>query len=177
MRDVIKKLIITIISIILTQFIFTSFFYKVKAENTEVDQGSIIESQSKSFGISSFIEEADKYQSEDFSIDVSKIFTSAIKGNIDNKSLGQRILTILFKQTSSAIKTIRNNNCNSNNIKCNEKYKRQFRKLWSSTNNSLCYIYINSYSNNEKFFRHYSNGKKLNRKPGWIHQLFTATIN
>jgi len=68
MRDVIKKLIITIISIILAQFIFTSFFYKVKAENTETDQNSIIESQSKSFGISSFIEEADKYQSEDFSI-------------------------------------------------------------------------------------------------------------
>ena len=51
MRDVIKKLIITIISIILAQFIFTSFFYKVKAENTEADQSSIIESQSKSFGI------------------------------------------------------------------------------------------------------------------------------
>ena len=143
MRDVIKKLIITIISIILAQFIFTSFFYKVKAENTETDQNSIIESQSKSFGISSFIEEADKYQSEDFSI--------------------------LFKQTSSAIKTIRHNNDNSNNIKCNEKHKRQPGKLGRSPDYTLCYIYFNSYSNNEKFFRHYSNGKKLNRKPNRLY--------
>ena len=123
MRDVIKKLIITIISIVLAQFIFTSLFYKVKAENTEADQRGIIESQSKSFGISSFIEEADKYQSEDFSIDISELFTSAVKGNIDNRSLGQRILSILFKQTSSAIKTIRHNNDNSNNIECIKKYK------------------------------------------------------
>lgn len=169
MRDVIKKLIITIISIILAQFIFTSFFYKVKAENTETDQNSIIESQSKSFGISSFIEEADKYQSEDFSIDVSELFASAVKGNVDNKSLGQRILSILFKQTSSAIKTIRHNNDNSNNIKCNEKHKRQPWELGRSPDYTLCYIYFNSYSNNEKFFRHYSNGKKLNRKPNRLY--------
>ena len=177
MRDVIKKLIITIISIILAQFIFTSFFYKVKAENTETDQNSIIESQSKSFGISSFIEEADKYQSEDFSIDVSELFASAVKGNVDNKSLGQRILSILFKQTSSAIKTIRHNNDNSNNIKCNEKHKRQPGKLGRRPDYTLCYIYFNSYSNNEKLLRHYRNGKKFNRKPGWIYELFATVIN
>ncbi len=177
MRDVIKKLIITIISIILAQFIFTSFFYKVKAENTETDQNSIIESQSKSFGISSFIEEADKYQSEDFSIDVSELFASAVKGNVDNKSIGQRILSILFKQTSSAIKTIRHNNDNSNNIKCNEKHKRQLGKFRCSPDYTLCYIYLNSYRNNEKFFRHYSNGKKLNRKFNRLYKLSITIVN
>ena len=123
MRDVIKKLIITIISIILAQFIFTSFFYK--AWYSKWFRLTFYNTALISFCILcfNFIEEADKYQSEDFSIDVSELFTSAVKGNIDNKSLGQRILSILFKQTSSAIKTIRHNNDNSNNIKCAKKYK------------------------------------------------------
>lgn len=116
MKNVIKKIKIAIILTIFAQFFITSLLYNVKAENTETDQNSIIESQAKSFGISSFIEEAEKYQSEDFSVDISEIFTSAIKGNVNNKTLGQKIITILFKQTSSAIKTIRNNNCNSHNI-------------------------------------------------------------
>ena len=55
------------------------------------------------FGISSFIEEANKYKNEDLDIDINDLISSAIKGNIDNKTLGEKILSILFGEVQEAI--------------------------------------------------------------------------
>lgn len=98
------KLIIIII-VLLLSFTYNIFFYISKAEN-EIDQGSILESQSKSVGISSFVEEANKYKNEDFDLDINELISSAIKGNIDNKSIGEKILSIFFGQIGESIKSI-----------------------------------------------------------------------
>ena len=100
-----KRIKICIIIIII---LFT-FNKNVCAEETnteDVDTDVILESQSETLGISSFIEEADKYKSEDFNIDIGDLITQAIKGEIDNKTIGQQILNLLFSQIGEAIKSI-----------------------------------------------------------------------
>ena len=48
----------------------------------------MINSQKETFGISSFIENANKYTGEFFEgIDINSMLNSAIKGNIDNKTI------------------------------------------------------------------------------------------
>ena len=67
----------------------------------------ILKNQSDSIGIASFIEEANKYKNKEFDINIEQIISSAIKGNIDNKTLGKEILSILFGQVEESISTIR----------------------------------------------------------------------
>lgn len=102
-----KKLIIILV-VLLINFIQSSLFYKVSAEN-EVNSivQETLQSQSDSIGISGFIEEANKYKSEDFDIDVNELVSSAIKGKIDNKTIGKKISAILFSQVKEAITAIR----------------------------------------------------------------------
>ena len=96
-----------IIFIFLLSFIYSSLFYKVNAENENtVSTEEILKGQSDSVGISSFIEEANKYKNEDFDIDVSKLISEAIKGNIDNKKIGNKIGGILFSQLGEAVTSI-----------------------------------------------------------------------
>ena len=96
------------ICLIIIVILFT-FSKSVCAEETnteDVDTDAILESQSETLGISSFIEEADKYKSEDFDIDIGDLITQAIKGEIDNKTIGEKILNLLFNQIGEAIKSI-----------------------------------------------------------------------
>lgn len=113
------KRIIIIFLVLLVNLIYTSLFYKVNAENETDDMTQeILKSQSDSIGITSFIEEANKYKNEDFDIDINQLIKSAIKGNIDNKTLSEKILSILFGQVQEAITSIRKHNGNNCNIKC-----------------------------------------------------------
>lgn len=98
-----KKILIIII-VILTSLIPNTYAENTSAEN--VDTEAILESQSETLGISSFIEEADKYKNDEFDFDVGDLITEAIKGEIDNESIGQKILNILFSQVGEAIKSI-----------------------------------------------------------------------
>ncbi len=98
-----KKILIIII-VILTSLIPNTYAEDTSAEN--VDTEAILESQSETLGISSFIEEADKYKNDEFDFDVGDLITEAIKGEIDNESIGQKILNILFSQVGEAIKSI-----------------------------------------------------------------------
>lgn len=102
-----KKLVIILV-VLLINFIQSSLFYKVSAEN-EVNSivQETLKSQSDSIGISGFIEEANKYKSEDFDIDVNELVSSAIKGKVDNKTIGKKISAILFSQVKEAITAIR----------------------------------------------------------------------
>ena len=90
--------------ILLIPLICSSFFYNVYAEN---ETEEILKNQSDSIGIASFIEEANKYKNKEFDINIEQIISSAIKGNIDNKTLGKEILSILFGQVEESISTIR----------------------------------------------------------------------
>ena len=98
------KKIILIIIILIT--IFTPTANAEETNTTDVDTDAILESQSETLGISSFIEEADKYKSDEFDIDVGELITGAIKGEIDNQTIGQQILNLLFSQVGEAIKSI-----------------------------------------------------------------------
>ncbi len=98
------KKIILIIIILIT--IFTPTANAEETNTTDVDTDAILESQSETLGISSFIEEADKYKSDGFDIDVGELITGAIKGEIDNLTIGQQILNLLFSQVGEAIKSI-----------------------------------------------------------------------
>lgn len=92
-----------IIIILILYFIFLSFFYKVNAEE---NYDEILKSQYDSIGISSFIDEANKYKDDDFEIDISNAISSAIKGNVDNKSIGNKILSIFFGEIKNSITII-----------------------------------------------------------------------
>ena len=98
------KKIILIIIILIT--IFTPTANAEETNTTDVDTDAILESQSETLGISSFIEEADKYKSDEFDFDVGELITGAIKGEIDNQTIGQQILNLLFSQVGEAIKSI-----------------------------------------------------------------------
>ena len=52
----------------------------------------------------------------DFDIDVNELITSAIKGNVDNQTIGKKILAQLFSGAREAISTIRKHYGNYNNI-------------------------------------------------------------
>ena len=69
------------------------------------DSEEILENQQESFGISSFIEKSKKYSNDIFeNIDISKIFNSAIKGDVDNKFLYKQITKIIGKEVQSSLK-------------------------------------------------------------------------
>ena len=95
-----------ILIIILFITIFTPTANAEETNTTDVNTDAILESQSETLGISSFIEEADKYKSDEFDIDVGELITGAIKGEIDNLTIGQQILNLLFSQVGEAIKSI-----------------------------------------------------------------------
>ena len=98
------KKIILIIIILIT--IFTPTANAEETNTTDVNTDAILESQSETLGISSFIEEADKYKSDEFDFDVGELITGAIKGEIDNQTNGKQILNLLFSQVGEAIKSI-----------------------------------------------------------------------
>ena len=94
-----NKRLIKIIVILLIYFCYLSFCYKVNAEDDITSE--LLKSQSSTLGISSFIEEANKYKSEDFDIDVNELITSAIKGNVDNQTIGRKILALVEQEKQS----------------------------------------------------------------------------
>lgn len=101
----IKKVAFAILIIILLCSCFSSRV-EAKDEKEAISTETILKSQSDTLGISSFIEEANKYKNDDFDIDIGKTISSAIKGDIDNEKLGKSILSILFSQTREAISSI-----------------------------------------------------------------------
>lgn len=97
-----NDIIFIIIAIIILIFSFPNLSFA-----TELSTQNIISSQKESLNISKFINEAEKYSSEAFeNVDFSKLLSSAISGNIDNKELGKSILNLLGKETVSSLKII-----------------------------------------------------------------------
>ena len=67
----------------------------------------IIEEQKEEFGINTFLTEAEKYKGEFFeNIDIDKILEEAISGKIENKSIFEKILSLLGTEVLSGIKAI-----------------------------------------------------------------------
>ena len=76
-------------------------------DENEVNTNDIIETQTKSLDISSFLKEADNYTTDVLEdIDISTVLSEALKGNIDTGSIGKKILERFFKEILTAIASI-----------------------------------------------------------------------
>lgn len=74
----------------------------------------IIEEQMETLNISSFIEEGEKYTKEIFpDIEISKLLSNALSGNIDNESLYRSILELLGNEIKSTLTLLRWNFSNN----------------------------------------------------------------
>ncbi len=71
-------------------------------------QEEILENQSETLNIKGFVEEANKYTKDVFSgIDANDLINDAIKGEIDNKTLIDKILNIFGSEIKQTIQIIR----------------------------------------------------------------------
>ena len=101
----IKKVVYFIILIIIV-FMPTSY---AETENT-------IQEQQETFGINTFIEEAEEYTGEFFEdININQILNSAIKGEVDNSTIYERIFNLLGKEVKTSIYSLARNFRNYNN--------------------------------------------------------------
>lgn len=90
--------------IILTILFIQIFSIKTFATSTEEE---MINSQKETFGINSFIENANKYTGEFFEgVDINSMLNSAIKGKIDNKTIYKKIINLLGKEVKTGIKSL-----------------------------------------------------------------------
>lgn len=95
--------------IIITLILFSPVCFANEETNIEAENLSsqeIIDSQAETLGIASFIEEAENYKNDDFDININDLFTSAIKGEIDNNTIYKKVLNILFNEIGQSIKSI-----------------------------------------------------------------------
>lgn len=79
-------------------YIFATFilFFNIITPITLADSEETLEEQQEEFGISDFIDEAEEYAGEFFEdIDISEILENAITGEVDNKTIFQRIINLL----------------------------------------------------------------------------------
>ncbi len=98
-----KKLLFTIF----TTFVIITQSYMTNAVLAETEQDEMIHEQQETFGINSFIENAKQYTGDFFDgIDIGDLFNSAIKGQIDNRQIYSRILSLLGKEVQTGIKSL-----------------------------------------------------------------------
>lgn len=95
-----KKIMILIILIILIPNV-------AFAETEEETEEEIMETTQDKFNISEFINEAEKYTGDVLGdIDLNDMLNDAIKGNIDNKTIYQKILKLLGSEVNSSLKIL-----------------------------------------------------------------------
>lgn len=96
---------ILIIFLIAFFFFLSPYYSQVSyATETTTSQEDILASQQDSLNISSFIKEAQKYTSDTFEdLDMGKLFSSAITGNVDNETLLRTIVNMIGKEVLDCI--------------------------------------------------------------------------
>ena len=100
------KIIFTIIFIGI--IIMSSSTKSIGNSNDETeDFEETINQQKESFGINSFIENAEKFSGDFFEgIDVNEILNSAISGKVDSTNIYQKILNVLGSEVQTGIKSL-----------------------------------------------------------------------
>ena len=95
--------------ILLFFLIFISITTKTFSADTNTKQDNeILNSQKESFGISSFIQEAEKYTKDTFDdISMNEVLNSAILGEVDNNTLFERIIQMFGKEIKGMLKVLR----------------------------------------------------------------------
>ena len=103
-----KKMYLYIAIIII--LIPTNIYASNSSETSNnIDTETILDEQQSTFGIKDFLKEAENY-APDFikELDISNIFNMALKGNIDNSKILNKILKILGSQITNTLKILVN---------------------------------------------------------------------
>ncbi len=97
MRKFLCGIVIFLIFILVPKFTYAE----------EQTKENILNKQTEGFGISDFIEEANKYSTDVFNdINMKDVFNSAISGNVKNDTIIKKILNFLGIEIISSIKTL-----------------------------------------------------------------------
>ena len=103
---IILMIIIMVISVLSPRKSYCSNDISNTQSATSIDENEL-ESQEKTFGISSFIQNSKQYTGEFFEdIDISDILNSAIKGKIDNSNIYKKILSKLGNEVQNGVKSL-----------------------------------------------------------------------
>lgn len=101
-RKMRRKIVVLAISICLMMFIIPYMLNTSMASNEE-----IIQEQKEEFGIQDFLKNAKQYTGEFFEgMDLADILGDAIKGEVDNSTIGKRILNLLGTEVINSVKAI-----------------------------------------------------------------------
>ncbi len=97
-----------IIKIFVVFFLFTCF-----CNNSVATQEEILQNQQESLNIKWFVEEANNYTKDAFSdVNANDLMNDAIKGQIDNKTLLNKILNLFGKEIRQTLQIVREYCCN-----------------------------------------------------------------
>jgi len=101
-----KKKYIFIFIIVIGIILSSRFSYSANTDMANIDEETM-KSQKETFGISSFIENAEEYAGEFFDdIDINDLFNSAVAGKIDNSSIYKKILKVLGSEVQNGITSL-----------------------------------------------------------------------
>ena len=101
---IILMIIIMVISVLSPRKSYCANDISNTQSATSIDENEL-ESQEKTFGISSFIQNSKQYTGEFFE-DISDILNSAIKGEIDNSNIYKKILSKLGNEVQNGVKSL-----------------------------------------------------------------------
>lgn len=103
---IILMIIIMVISVLSPRKSYCANDISNTQSAASIDENEL-ESQEKTFGISSFIQNSKQYTGEFFEdIDISDILNSAIKGEIDNSNIYKKILSKLGNEVQNGVKSL-----------------------------------------------------------------------
>ena len=89
-----KRIIYILIMIIL--FLYFTMPISTANETKDINTNNKLKEQQEEFGISEFIQQAEEYSGEFFDgININELLENAIKGEVDNQTLFQKILSVL----------------------------------------------------------------------------------
>lgn len=101
-RKVRRKITVLAICICLIMFVIAYMSNTCIASNEEM-----IQEQKEEFGIQDFLKNAKQYTGEFFEgMDLGDILSDAIKGEVDNSTIGKRILNLLGTEVITGVKAI-----------------------------------------------------------------------
>lgn len=101
-----RKIVCLFITIILINFPMQKI-YANQSTNENNSESQTLTEQQEEFGINDFIQESKQYTGDFFEdIDINKILQDALKGEIDNDTIINKILNLLGKEFTSALGAI-----------------------------------------------------------------------
>ena len=88
-------------------FLFTIIFINISIPVSIADEEETLKEQQEELGISEFIDQADSYSGKFFDdIDINEILENAIKGEVDNQTLFQRVWSLLLGELGDGLSVL-----------------------------------------------------------------------